>query len=204
MLGAVQWKCVRLFFVVVVTHFAFGILIRWVLLLLLLLIQHKQPPHTVLPLQVSPLRYTGRVVMVRDHFGFIQCQDLPTEADAVSRWSHKSPSDEGEAEPTPNGKHDAAKRKKKLGNRFQIFFSLAEVEGESELKGGDEVEFVLGMQKGDRVARRVRFKSRPAPLPEPSVTPLGERRKLFVDVCVAGFVLLDDVLIVLCHLTSTF
>lgn len=136
------------------------------------------------PPQVSPLRYTGRVVMVRDHFGFIQCQDLPTEADEVSRWGHKAPG-EGEddgapSEPPP--KPDAAKRKKKPGNRFQIFFSLAEVEGETELRGGDEVEFVVGVQKGERVARRVRFKSRPAPLPEPSATPLGERRKLFANV----------------------
>lgn len=132
-------------------------------------------------LQVSPLRYTGRVVMVRDHFGFIQCQDLPTEADEVSRWGHKAIEGEEEKKEA-EGKHDAAKRKKKSGNRFQIFFSLAEVEGETEVKGGDEVEFVVGVHKGDRVARRVRFKSRPAPL-EPSATPLGERRKLFVNVC---------------------
>ena len=145
----------------------------------------SQPP-SLSTAQVSPLRYTGRVVLVRDHFGFIQCQDLPTEADEVSRWGHKAPEGEAGTEPAPDGKHDAkhdaAKRKKKPGNRFQIFFSLAEVEGETEIKGGDEVEFVIGLNKGDRVARRVRFKSRPAPLPEPSATPLGERRKLFVNV----------------------
>ncbi len=193
--------------------------------------QHHQqqwtpPSH---PTQVSPLRYTGRIVTIRDHFGFISCPDLPTEADAVSRWEHKGaatppPHATGPAEDGAGGEHgdgddngaggvtgdgatteDAAapqqqqhvfsdfhhgggKKKKK---RSQVFFSRAEVEGDAtQLQQGDEVDFVLGINKGERVARRVRFKSRQERAEQPvlpkMLTPsaTGERPRLFLHVCV--------------------
>lgn len=179
------------------------------------------------------MRYTGRIVTIRDHFGFISCQTLPTEADAVSRWEHKGapstaqgvpgagegaagPQEEGGAagegdavatapgatESTEDGQQGHAQqqavvvpehpytsgKKKKKQAKHHIFFSLAEVEGDAELRQGDDVDFVVGINKGERVARRVRFKSRPEALPK-MLTPAsttGERRKLFLNVWGVG------------------